>query len=108
MAAAGVNKADRQQDCLSPRGLILIQRGEHSGGGQGKGADGGERVRRGSSLQGYPVHGDKTPEACRVTVRRRRAYEGRPQEIAEGAQAKPPVSEAGELKRETNWRVWTA
>jgi hypothetical protein len=35
-------------------------------------------------------------------VRHRRAYEGRPQERAEGAQAKPPVSDEGELKREIN------
>jgi hypothetical protein len=55
-----------------------------------------------SSLQGYPVRSDKTPEACRVTVRHRRAYEGRPQERAEGAQAKPPISDEGELKRETS------
>lgn len=34
--------------------------------------------------------------------RRRRAYEGRPQERAEGAQAKLPVSDEGELKREIN------
>jgi len=55
-----------------------------------------------SSLQGYPVRLDKTPEACRVTVRHRRAYEARPQEGAEGAQAKSPISDEGELKRETN------
>jgi hypothetical protein len=59
-------------------------------------------ARRRSSLQGYPVRWDKTPEACRVTVRHRRAYEGRPQERAEGTQAKPPASDEGELKRETN------
>jgi hypothetical protein len=55
-----------------------------------------------SSLQGYPVRLDKTPEACQVTVRHRRAYEGRPQERAEGAQAKLPISDEGELKRETS------
>jgi hypothetical protein len=59
-------------------------------------------------LQGYPVRWDKTPEACRVKVRHRRAYEGRPQERAEGAHVKPPISAEGELKREINWRVWTA
>ena len=59
-------------------------------------------------LQGYPVRWDKIPEACRVRVRHRRTYEGQPQERAEGAQAKPPISAEGELKRETNWRVWTA
>ncbi len=55
-----------------------------------------------SSLQGYPVRSDKTPEACRVTVRHRRAYEGRPQKGAEGALAKLPISDEGELKRDTN------
>jgi hypothetical protein len=59
-----------------------------------------------SSLQGNPVRSDKTPEACRVTVRHRGADEGRPQERAEGAQAKQPISDEGELKRETNLRVW--
>ena len=50
------------------------------------------------SLQGYPVRLDKTPEACRVMVRHRRAYEGRPQDRAEGAQAKPPISDEGQAE----------
>jgi hypothetical protein len=58
-----------------------------------------------SSLQGYPVRSDKTPEACRVTVRHRRAYEGRPQKGAEGARANPLISDEGELKRDTNSHV---
>ena len=65
----------------------------------------GVRLRKVSLLQGYPVRWDKTPEACTVRVRHRRAYEGRPHARAEGAHAKPPVSDEGELKRETNWCV---
>jgi hypothetical protein len=68
-------------------------------------SDRGTCLWRISSLQGSPVRRDKTPEACTVRVRHRRAYEGRPHARAEGAHAKPPVSDEGELKRETNWCV---
>jgi hypothetical protein len=46
--------------------------------------------------------GTRSLKRARFRVRHRRAYEGRPQERAEGAQAKPPVSDEGELKREIN------
>ena len=46
--------------------------------------------------------GTRSLKRARFRVRHRRAYEGRPQERAEGAQAKPPVSDKGELKREIN------
>jgi hypothetical protein len=63
-------------------------------------------LRRASSLQGYPVLGDKIPEAGSVRTRHRRAYEGWPQEKAEGAHAKLPASVDGELNRENSRRVW--
>ena len=66
----------------------------------------GVLLRRASSLQGYPVLRDKIPEAGSVGTRHRRAYEGWPQEKAEGAQAEPPASADGELNRESSRRVW--
>ena len=41
-----------------------------------------------------------------VRTRHRRVDHSRLQENAEGAQAMLPPLEAGELKRETSWRVW--
>jgi hypothetical protein len=55
-----------------------------------------------SSLQGYPVRGDKIPEACNMRTRHRRAYEGWPQEPAEGAQAKLFALDDGELNRDNS------
>jgi hypothetical protein len=46
--------------------------------------------------------GTRSLKRAGFRARHRRAYEGRPQERAEGAQAKPPVSDEGELKREIN------
>jgi hypothetical protein len=57
-------------------------------------------LREESSLQGYPVQRDKTPEASSVRTRHRRAYEDWPQEKAEGAHARLLASVDGELNRD--------
>jgi hypothetical protein len=88
--------------------MVLPLKGKAQSGGETGLFDRSDRgvcLRKVSSLQGYPVRWDKTPEACTVKVRHRRAYEGRPHARAEGAHATPPVSDDGELKRETNWCV---
>jgi len=97
-----MRKAPVQEDLSGPVLTIHTIRREPWVGWKRASLTGGSMNRVTSSLQGHPVHSDKTPEACRAAVRHRRAYEGRPQERAEGAQVKPSISDEGELKRETN------